>query len=319
MPHWRLLQRRALVKRSTSAEATLPRSSLLAVAAVVAAAACWGALGVTYDLIGRHIDIQPVTLVTLRATAAAIVLLVAFSRQTAAHRDLATLRKPSLALAVLAMGLVSTATFYVLLIFAYREAGVAVATVLLYVAPALVAIVSWLLYRSPVPMTHRIALVLAFAGVVGVAGSTGGNATWLGIALGLLSAMTYASYSLLARYALNHMSSLAVVTLTIVIGAIALWPVKLIVDGASLPSLTGIAVIAVVNGVGTTVAPMVLYTWGLAHLGPNRASLIATAEPAIAVILAYMVLGERLAWIQVGGGLAIAAGVILGSLERARS
>ncbi|MCO5176308.1 MAG: DMT family transporter [Thermomicrobiales bacterium] len=307
-----------MAKRSTSADAAIPRSTVLAVAAVVAAAACWGALGVTYDLIGRHVDIEPVTLVTLRASAAAVVLLAAFSRHTAAKRDLAALRNPRLALAVVTMGLVSTAMFYVLLMFAYREAGVAVATVLLYVAPALVAIGSWLMYRIPVPTTHRIALVLAFVGVLGVAGSMDGNASWLGIALGLLSAMTYASYSLLARHALDHMTSLAVVTLTIAIGALALWPVKLIVDGGSLPSLTSIAVIAVVNGIGTTVAPMVLYTWGLSHLGPSRASLIATTEPAIAVLLAYMVLGERLAWIQIGGGLAIAAGVVLGSLGRSR-
>lgn len=318
MPRWKLLRRRALARQSTSPDASRARPTLLAVAAVVAAAACWGALGITYELIGRHIRVEPVTLVTLRASAAALVLLIAFSRNAALANDLAALRHPRIALAVITMGLVSTATFYVMLIYAYREAGVAVATVLLYFAPAIVAIMSWLVFRMPVPNSHRLALALAFAGVVGVAGSTGGSTTWLGIVLGLLSALTYASYSLLARLALDRMSSLAVVTLTIAIGAVALWPVKLLVDGADLPSLSSIAVIAVVNGIGTTVAPMMLYTWGLSHLGPSRASLIATAEPAIAVILAYIVLGERLSWIQIGGGLAIAAGVILGSLERKR-
>ncbi len=307
---------------STSAKASEPllaaRAPGLAVAAILGAAACWGALGISYELIGRRVDVQPVTLVTLRASAAAIILLIvaAFSRSLGS--DLAALRRPGTAAAVVTMGLISTAAFYVLLIYAYREAGVAVATVLLYVAPAIVALMSWVMYRLPVTRPQQIALVVSFAGVVGVAagsGSTGGS-SMLGIVLGLLSALTYASYSLIARFALQRLSTSFVVTSSLVIGAVALWFVKLAVDGPSLPSASGVGLIALVNGIGTTITPMLLYTWGLSKIGPSRASLLATAEPAIAVVLAYAILGERMSLIQAGGALAIAAGVVIGSQSR---
>lgn len=258
------------------------------------------------------------TLVTIRASAAALILLVATAMSPSIGSDLAALRRRGTATAVVAMGLISTAAFYVMLIYAYREAGVAVATVLLYVAPAIVAVMAWVAYRLPVSTAQRIALGVSFAGVVGVAvgsGSAGGSSV-MGIVLGLVSAVTYASYSLIARFALERLSTTFVVTSSLAVGAAALWAVKLVVDGVALPSPTGIALIAMVNGVGTTVTPMLLYTWGLRKIGPGRASLLATAEPAIAVVLAFVILGERMTLTQTGGALAIAAGVVIGSLAR---
>lgn len=292
----------------------------IAVAAVLGAAACWGALGVSYELVGRHVEVSPVTLVTLRATAAAVILLAAAPLSPTIGSDLAALRRAGTIAAILAMGLFSTAAFYVMLIYAYREAGVAVATVLLYLAPTLVAVMAWLAYRLPVTREQRFALVISFVGVVGVAvgaGSASGTSA-LGIVLGLLSAVTYASYSLIARFALQRLSASFVVTSSLIVGAAALWVVKLVVDGPALPPATGIGLIALINGVGTTIAPLLLYTWGLGQLGPGRASLLATAEPAIAVLLAYAVLDERMSLIQAGGALAIAAGVVIGSLARGR-
>lgn len=296
------------------------QSSGIAVAAVLGAAACWGALGVSYELVGRHVEVSPVTLVTLRATAAAVILLAAAPLSPTIGSDLAALRRAGTIAAILAMGLFSTAAFYVMLIYAYREAGVAVATVLLYLAPTLVAVMAWLAYRLPVTREQRFALVISFVGVVGVAvgaGSASGTSA-LGIVLGLLSAVTYASYSLIARFALQRLSASFVVTSSLIVGAAALWVVKLVVDGPALPPAAGIGLIALINGVGTTIAPLLLYTWGLGQLGPGRASLLATAEPAIAVLLAYAVLGERMSLIQAGGALAIAAGVVIGSLARGR-
>lgn len=302
----------------TEASQRPARAPGVAIAAILGAAACWGALGISYEIVARHVQVAPVTLVTLRATAAALILLAFVGLSQPARRDLRALRQHTTATVVVAMGLISTAAFYVLLIYAYREAGVSVATVLLYVAPAIVAVMAWVVYRLPVSRAQRVALVVAFAGVVGVAagsGSTSGTSS-MGIVLGLLSAVTYASYSLLARFALQRLSSTVVVTASLSVGAGTLWIVKLIVDGPELPSAAGIGLIALVNGVGTTIAPMLLYTWGLAKIGPGRASLVATAEPAIAVVLAFVILDERMSIVQAGGALAIAAGVVIGSLSR---
>lgn len=298
----------------------MERSSGAATAAILGAAACWGALGISYEIVSRHVAVEPVTLVTLRATAAALVLVLVTSFSRNARSDFAAMRDRGIALAVVSMGLISVAAFYIVLIYAYREAGVAVATVLLYVAPTIVALMGWVFYRLSVSRWQQIALLVAFSGVVGVAmgsGSTGATSS-VGVILGITAAFTYASYSLLGRYVLQRLSTTFVVTATLVVGSAILWVVKLSVDGPAIPTATGVGIIAVVNGLGTTVAPMMLYTWGLERIGPARASLIASAEPALAVVLAYAILGERMTLVQTGGALAIAAGVALAAMSSAR-
>lgn len=237
--------------------------------AVLAAACCWSTLGVTYRLILEDVDIEPITLVTIRATAAALIVNAALLLMPSQRHGLrATVRRVAVPVAVL--GLVSIALVYVVLIFAFEEAGVAVTTVLLYLAPPLVAVGGWVTFRIPVTQRQAISLVVAFAGVAAVALGAGdsGRTTFLGIGLGVLSALTYASYSLVGRVAVSRAPSLLVIGLSLAIGTIALWPVKIAVDGSSMPGPSAIATIAIVNGLGATVLPLTLYTWGLSRVGP---------------------------------------------------
>jgi drug/metabolite transporter (DMT)-like permease len=60
-----------------------------------------------------------------------------------------------------------------------------------------------------------------------------------------------------------------------------------------------------------------LYFAGLQRIGPTRASTISTLEPLVTVTLAAIVLGERIATVQMAGGALILAAVVL--LARARS
>ena len=53
--------------------------------------------------------------------------------------------------------------------------------------------------------------------------------------------------------------------------------------------------------VGPTVAAHGLYVNGLTHVPASNASIISTWEPATAMILAYIVLGETLAGLQLAG------------------
>lgn len=62
----------------------------------------------------------------------------------------------------------------------------------------------------------------------------------------------------------------------------------------------------------STVAAITLYFAGLARIGPTRASTLSTIEPAFTVLLASLVLGERIETLQVvGGGLILVAVVML--------
>ena len=68
--------------------------------------------------------------------------------------------------------------------------------------------------------------------------------------------------------------------------------------------LAGIAAVSTVAAIG-------LFFAGLKLVGPTRASILSTAEPLTAVLLAFAVFGEALGPIQIGGGALVLAGVLV--------
>ena len=70
---------------------------------------------------------------------------------------------------------------------------------------------------------------------------------------------------------------------------------------------TTIAGIALVS----TVAAITLFFAGLERVGPTRASTLSTIEPVCTVLLAALLLDERIAPIQLAGGALILGAVVL--------
>jgi drug/metabolite transporter (DMT)-like permease len=62
----------------------------------------------------------------------------------------------------------------------------------------------------------------------------------------------------------------------------------------------------------STVVSISLFFAGLPRVGPTTASILATVEPLVTVLLAFRVFGETLAAVQiVGGALVLAAMLVL--------
>jgi drug/metabolite transporter (DMT)-like permease len=69
----------------------------------------------------------------------------------------------------------------------------------------------------------------------------------------------------------------------------------------------------------STVAAVGLFFAGLRRVGPTTASILATVEPLVTVLLAFLVFGETLGAAQLAGGALVLAAVLvlqLGSLGR---
>jgi drug/metabolite transporter (DMT)-like permease len=62
----------------------------------------------------------------------------------------------------------------------------------------------------------------------------------------------------------------------------------------------------------STVGAISLFFAGLRRVGPTTASILATVEPLVTVLLAFLVFGERLGGVQlVGGALVLCAVLVL--------
>jgi drug/metabolite transporter (DMT)-like permease len=68
--------------------------------------------------------------------------------------------------------------------------------------------------------------------------------------------------------------------------------------------------------VGPLVLTNVLWFTAIRRVGPSRATLFANLQPFVAVLVAVVMLSEGLSGLQVGGGVLIAVGILIGRLRR---
>ncbi|GAA2573197.1 MULTISPECIES: DMT family transporter [Streptomyces] len=140
-------------------------------------------------------------------------------------------------------------------------------------------------------------------------GAHSAGSTVLGMALGLVAGFTYALYSWAAHRLISRgVSSGAAMGSVFGLGGLLLMPVLLTTGAPLLDSWSNAAV-----GVYMALVPMfvgyILFGWGLAHVPASTATTLSLLEPAVAAVLALLVVGERLplpGW----AGIALVAGCL---------
>ncbi|MFD9395286.1 DMT family transporter [Streptomyces sp. NPDC060000] len=116
----------------------------------------------------------------------------------------------------------------------------------------------------------------------------------LGVALGLVAAATYALYSWAAhRLITRGTPSRAAMGAVFGLGGLLLLPV-LLATGAPLVASWSNAAVGTYMAIVPMFAGYVLFGWGLAHVPASTATALSMLEPAVAAVLAVLVVGERL-------------------------
>ena len=298
----------SLTERPGTRDAGLSRRQAFAL--VLLAACLWGTSGTAYHLLRGVAEVDALTVVALRASAGAVLLWgwLAITDRTALRVAWADLPR------LIGFGMGSLGLMYLALFTAFDLTSVAVGTVLLYLAPALVTVGAALFLHEPLTRRKLIALIATFSGCLLVVElyqpqNLVGNA--LGIAWGLVAAAAYAAYSLGAKPLLARYRPVTVLAYALLPAAVGLLAVKLLTAPDAWPSPGGLLAIGVYGGIVVTIAPYGLYMLALRRLPSSEASIVATLEPAVAVVLAGALLGERLAPLQMLGTIGILGGVVL--------
>ena len=300
----------------TSVDVRERRTRLVGIAFIVASALAFGAMAILARVAyADGADI--VTLLALRfSIAAACLAVIARLRriELPRGRDLGAVA----ALGGLGYG-GQAATFFTALTIA--PAGLV--ALLLYLHPALVAVLAALLLHERMSVTKLVALVIALGGLtLTVAPALSGEFASafprlpLGIALGLAAAAIYSGYIIVATRLTERVSALALSTVVIASAAVVFGAAAMLIGPQFPRSLAGWAA-ALGIALVSTVAAITLFFAGLARVGPTRASTLSTVEPVFTIILAWMLLGERIGVLQAVGGVLILAAVVL--LARAPS
>jgi drug/metabolite transporter (DMT)-like permease len=278
-------------------------------------AACFAALGI-FGKLAFDDDVNTLTLLFVRFGLAAVVfgglrLLVPAMRGRPLPR-----RAQLTALGLGAVGYAAQAGLY---FGALHHVDVSLLSLLLYTFPAFVTIAAIVLGRERVSGRRIGALAVASAGTALVlAGSGAGHLDAVGALMGIGAAVTYTAYILVADTVVADIPPVQL-SMLIAVGATATFGVAGLVSGGlhfgfGAGGWGWLVCIALVS----TVVAVLAFFGGLARVGASNASILSTFEPAVTVLLAFLVFSDRLTAVQLGGGaLVLAAAAILQMPSRA--
>ena len=252
---------------------------------------------------------QPLAYGSLRfAMAAAILASLAYARE----RSLSMRRRDLILLSGAA--LIGICLNQVTFVYAIKLTTATTVALLFGTLPVIAGLFAVALGIDRVGVRFWLAALLAICGAALVAIGSGGNVSghvW-GVLLALAATVTWAFYSVAAAPVLGRYSPLRVSALAFLAGTIPLVAIgsqQLATQdygfGASIWLLYAFAVL------GPLVVANLLWFGAIARVGPSRAAVFANLQPFIAAIFALLLLSEPITRLQVVGGLAIAAGIVL--------
>lgn len=214
-----------------------------------------------------------------------------------------------------AFGVIGVGVFYLALPAAIDAGGVSLAWLLLYTAPAWVALAAPRALGEPTDRATAVVVAVTVVGaaLVAIGGGEGVRVSPASVGWGLVAGVTYATWYLVSQRAGS--SPVATAAVALPVGAVTLLP------AASWPGADGGAWgLVVALGLGATYLPVLAYYEGIRRLPAAEAAVLATVEPVAAVLMAWVVLGERLGPLALAGGATVvaSAAVVAGRGVRAR-
>ncbi|MBP0622150.1 DMT family transporter [Cupriavidus consociatus] len=192
---------------------------------------------------------------------------------------------------------------------------------ILFLTPSFVLLATALVFRRPIRSRQWLSLLLAYAGIVLVFAhdlDVSGSQVWLGGALVLGSAMTYAVYLILSGELVRRIGSLRLVAYAMCVST-ACCVIQYVALGrpvAELAQPAPVMWLSLVNAVFCTVLPVSMTMVAVARIGAPLASQAGMIGPVSTLLLGYWLLGEPVSGVQLAGGALVLGGMYLLSAKR---
>lgn len=201
--------------------------------------------------------------------------------------------------------------------------GAAISTVLVFSSAVYSVFLGWRIFNEHIGPVKILVSGITLMGLMLVSDAYDPNAWQMnaaGISVGLVSGIAFSIYSLMGR-ACSYRAIDPWTTLLYIFGFASLFLLGFNGLMGLFPETSGTSdllwlgnawlgwLILLVLSVGPTIGGYGLYAVSLTYLPASMANLIATFEPAMTTLIAYLLLNERLTELQLVGG-----GLILGSV-----
>ena len=293
---------------------------------MVAVAATLFAVNGTVSKVVLGSGLSSVELTQIRSTGAAVGLLVflglfARARLRVGRREL---------LFLVLFGVTGVAFVQWLYFVAIEHLPVGIALLIQFLAPLFVALFARFVYHERIRSRIWVALALCIVGLAVIVQIWSGLAfSTIGITAALAASFALTAYILMAERERRHRDPVSLSFYGFLFAALfwaivqPLWRFPWDVLGESVSLQGNLAehsapvwlLVAFVVVVGTMIT-FSLLTGALKHIPATRASIVATLEPVIATVVAWLWLGETFGTAQLIGGAVVLAGIFLAQTAR---
>lgn len=261
-------------------------------------------------------DVPPVGFTLLRFVLASVVLLVVLRWREGSvsmpRRD---------ALPILGLGVMGFGLYQILWTTALDQINAGDSAVLIATTPVLTAVLAVAAGADTLTPAKLGGSILSFIGVglvISAGPGIGQGGALGGYVLTLIAALCWAGYTAFGAPFLARQSPLRTTTWATVGGTLTLVPLGLAqlltTEGIVLGPEVGLTVLY--SGMLAAGLGNVIVFHGVHLLGPTRVTAMQTLVPALAVVLAFVVLNEAIRPGQLLGGAVIIGGVALTRLTR---
>lgn len=265
-------------------------------------------------------DFAPGALALGRLVVGAAVLTVFVAVRAARQRRLPAMPGRRDLLAIAAWGAAWFGAYSICLNAAEQVLDAGTASLLVNIAPLIVAVVAGLLLGEGFPRTLLIGIAIAFVGSALIAVSTWtGQGSLVGVALGFAAALLYAGGAAGQKPLLARVDALTMTWLGCLVGVLvcAPWKGELIATVQSAPLASTLAVAYL--GVGPTAIAFVTWGYVLARASAGRVTASTYAVPPLVVLISWLLLDEVPGPLGLIGGACCLVGVAVATLLSARS
>lgn len=266
-----------------------------------------------------HEMVPPLSLAFWRWILALSIYLLIFGRALLNKRKLVRIHWKLLAV----LGLTSVTNFTIFIYLALNAAPVVNTALVNSFYPILIVVFSWIGFRERVSIRQATGILISLCGLLWIL-SRGRPAMLLGLRFSagdlytLAAGINWALYSVLLRKKPPELDHFAFLGAIMLFGTLFILPVYLanIWTGQgfalSAPTVGGILYVAVFP----SIVAYLCWNQGVVNVGANVAGIFVHLIPVFAILLAFILLGERLQTFQIVGMILIFSGIFLTTFRR---
>lgn len=290
-------------------------SDRLALATVTLVAA---AIGLNFTVLKYALEhASPILLTGMRSTIAGSVLLsFALLRGEKLPRDWVDIRN------IFIVGFSITTVSSSLLVIGTQRVPAGLASLLVSTMPLLTALLTLVLLHTKLSRQATTGLAVGFVGTVVLASpSLQGSSQFVGVGALVASALAWAYGTVHMKWQdMNRVSPVMLVAIQLCFSAVMLVPFALLVEGTRRTDLGWRLFLPLLYAsIPAQAMTFVLLATVVRRATPTQAASTAYLVPLFGVTFGWLIRGERLGWVELGGGILVIIGVFIVVTATARA